>query len=288
MKAVASEEEFAEAEPVDEDFVNAVASEVLNEALDRFIKDGEELGILNTVKVSPEGEPVVFYEGESIEGFGAFFFYYMPSAVVKSIVANCVRRFDSIVIQHVVSGEVTKIQGIKFRDGKTSSEELRRRYIKNEAWLASMTMLTGLRQKIAITIAEMYEDSMLTAEAATQSVLARQFGAMVDSRAVVKDIGKERAAKRQKQLSALITSFGNVLAPSGKGRPSEWTMAKLEKAVVREVSAFHKRLYRAPTLRDVADLLNKRYQDRKPFTPDSLRMLLKAHGIEWMAIKKRR
>jgi hypothetical protein len=260
----------------DEEFADSVAQEIRNEALNLWLKAVEESGndFQDTIKLSPAGLPEISYEWRSmggLEGLGVYSFRYIPVGVIKNIVIDVSDACDEPDIKK------------NFKD-----DDERKAAIKNMSVSVLMAILVNLPFRVGDSIGEMYQDAILSAQVKLFSIGEDQFDRLINCRIFLKLTENQRRAERRKRLADLMSTFSNVSVPSGRGRPPEWTKVKLEKAAAREVSAFQKRSYRAPTLRDVADLLNKRYPGRKPFTPDSLRMLLKAHGIVWMALKKRR
>jgi hypothetical protein len=72
-----------------------------------------------------------------------------------------------------------------------------------------------------------------------------------------------------------------------RGRKPGWNKSELKTAVVRTLNWYHKKHYRAPTLRDMANALNERYPNKPKFSSDTLRKFLDRYELDWKAIKKR-
>ncbi len=68
----------------------------------------------------------------------------------------------------------------------------------------------------------------------------------------------------------------------GKGRPRVWSKEKLRLQILRAVSDYRKRKYRAPTLRQVADAIDA----ITPMREEALKKLIQRHGLKWSELKR--
>lgn len=96
------------------------------------------------------------------------------------------------------------------------------------------------------------------------------------------DDGESSDEEDQKSLSRFLDLLEGEVKKGLKGRPAEWTAMSLGREIRAAVRGLRKRLYRPPTLKEVADELNK----RKPLTEAALKMLIKRHGLNWQELKK--
>ncbi len=76
-----------------------------------------------------------------------------------------------------------------------------------------------------------------------------------------------------------------ILELRNAGRPPAWTKDKLKQATQKAVAKVYKKKYRPPKLSDVAEIFNKRYPNKGPFTANSVRQLFTRHGIDWKSLK---
>jgi hypothetical protein len=251
---------------------------ILEEALDQWLKDGVTFGQDNEVKASPEGDLWAMYKGHLQGRYGCFSFGYMPKEAIEKIHHSCNDTLNNV-----------QVNGQK-ADTSFLTPDGRRQIIEMLTWLASVALLTGIKSKIASALKEAYEDAITIAEVALHNQLSTEIDVTVDASSLVKQRGKDSEARRTEMLVKLVKRLPNVRIRSGGGRPSQWTRIGLEAVIIREIDAFYKKAYRKkpPTLKIMADALNKQHKKKTPFTEASLRVLLKSYGLDWKELKKRR
>jgi hypothetical protein len=152
---------------------------------------------------------------------------------------------------------------------------------------ATVYMIMGLKVEVEAAINKVFKKAIIYAAARTMSRAVsnnEHLTAKIDLREswtnLKKKIAKEK--KADEYFVNALSSLDHVHLPTSKGRPATWDKSKIEQAVIRARSAFKKRKYRAPTLKELALEISK----RQPLTEASLKMLLKRHGLSWRAMKK--
>jgi len=71
----------------------------------------------------------------------------------------------------------------------------------------------------------------------------------------------------------------------GKGRPRVWSRDKLLLLTQRIVADYYRKKYRAPTLRQVADEIDRR--DIAPMSEEALKKLFQRYGLKWSELKRK-
>jgi hypothetical protein len=96
--------------------------------------------------------------------------------------------------------------------------------------------------------------------------------------------GKETFVK--KEIKSGVT-VGRVVRQIGRGRPKEWTTAKLKSAVKKAAKAARPTLEPGEhlTLEHVTIELNKNRNDQKPLTVNAVKKLLGRYEVDWMDIR---
>jgi len=69
----------------------------------------------------------------------------------------------------------------------------------------------------------------------------------------------------------------------GKGRPRLWSKERLSLLILRLVADHWNRKYRAPTLRQIADTIDR----NTPMSEEALKKLLQRYGLKWSEMKRK-
>lgn len=109
----------------------------------------------------------------------------------------------------------------------------------------------------------------------------------LDLRPFIEQVNAQEAARNKKWITEIVERIGHdgLNVASTKGRPRTWTKEGLRQAVGKACLQFRKDKYRAPTLNDVANSLNRKYPDRMKLNAKSLGQILKRYDIDWKEIK---
>ncbi len=223
----------------DEKYKDALVQEILDEAILEWIDVGKENDVENIVLESPDGEPCLVYEGESIHGYGELLCYYRPRTAVKKILEECERRFGNLTIDVFIKD---KGHNISVRHGDLDWERgVREKKIKDMAWVATVMLFTNLQLNFAYALEANFDESLLMAEAAISSSSAEILAGEGATRCVVnpqEDIRKlaEKAAnKRRGHLSNILRAMPYSRVPTWKaGRPEGSAPSKSLDEVRRE------------------------------------------------------
>ncbi len=264
----------------------AIARAILDNVLDRLCQQGEPSKVLHDVLETDSGEPVPRYGATSEEGYGSFLCEYMPVKAVEKIVEECERIFDKATAAVYLKDEARHIQ-VHLAD-RLNTASVRSKIIAQMAWVATYNLILRMRERLCNVLQESLEDSLITGETALYSLVNKHVlnagatNAKIDPRIDIAKLARESGIRRRTNLARTLSFLPYVQVPTGKGRPAKWDKHKLEQIVLRTTTAFKKRKYRAPTLKEVALEISK----RQPLTEASLKMLLKRYGLSWRAIKK--
>ncbi len=84
------------------------------------------------------------------------------------------------------------------------------------------------------------------------------------------------------ETSYLIIS--EYRAPGAKGRPRVWSETKLRLHTLNIVAEYYRRRYRAPTLRQVAEAIDRTVA---PMSEEALKKLFQRYGLKWSELKRK-
>lgn len=214
-----------------------LAREILEIALEQWVKLGERHGHPNDVLIAPDGEPCVVYEGESKHGYGAILCYYKPRKAVEKILSECEKRFDDSTMDvYLIDEERTKQVRLGDRDWGTG---VREKIINQIASEATMFLLMGLKVYFGDAIEAIVKDSGLYTDAVISSLVIGWFEdshIKVNLRSAIEERVTETVKNKRKRLTRLINSVPRLHIQTSAGRPQGST--KSEKVKSKERAEF--------------------------------------------------
>jgi hypothetical protein len=265
---------------------DALALEILEEALQQWLEEGSKAGENRIAYKAPDGEMIVEYEGEHKQGYGTIICRLLPKKAVIRILSECEQLFDGFMLR-LRSGETVE----EARSGEQEWETgFRDRSIRRLAWFATLMMLEHFKMRLGEAQEVNFHTALLGTGAAWASMCAQlNIDPTVRSEVnglplIEKHVGQ--VAKREESfIRELLQDLPKLHIPE-KGRRSDWTSWSKQE---RE-AAFHKALEevksankgRFPTLNLVAGKINAHHMLKPRLTGNVLGKTLKADGVDWV------
>lgn len=208
-----------------------LASEILSEALNRWLGDALEHDQESDYYVDEQGALWLEYVGVSKHELGAFRLDYKPEEAVERLVRECRDLVNKFEIDCYLRSEKRRVK-VYLKD--RLNEDAREKMIEGLSWLATMMLLMGLKIHIGQALQHALEDGMLFAESALGNLIAETFredGGRVeaDVRSEIDKAAKKAAQERKVLLRKLLKTLPHLLSSRESGRPK----ASRERAPVR-------------------------------------------------------
>jgi hypothetical protein len=261
-------------------------------ALEQFADNANVPGLECTVMHYQEtNEPAgIRIRGTLLDDFGAYSFEYLPLAAIKKMISLIAQDVaDMTMTFH--SSEGSKV--IRLMDNGMTPEFAADAIVKT-AERAAYYLLLGLSVNLAGAVKASFNQSHEIALAALQSNISQHlqeraaiYNVNLDATSEIERHSREAAARERELWARLYGAIPGVRSRRIKGRPKEWTTAKLKSAVKKAAKAARPTLKPGEhlTLEHVTIELNKNRSDQKPLTVDALKKLLKRYEVDWMTIK---
>jgi hypothetical protein len=266
--------------------------DILLVALEKFADSANSPGLECTVMHYQEtDEPAgIRIRGTLRDDFGACSFEYLPLAAIN--------KMFSLIAQNVANMTVTfqlpeGSKVIRLMDNSMTPEFAEDAIVETTE-RAAYYLLSALAVNLAGAVKASFDQSHGIALAALQSNISQHllersgiYNVNLDATSEIERHSREAAAREREQWARLYGAIPGVRSRRIKGRPKEWTTAKLKSAVKKAAKAARPTLKPGDhlTLEHVTIELNKNRNDQKPLTVDALKKLLKRYEVDWMTIK---
>lgn len=204
----------------DAELRTSVAHEILREALDLWLKEGEDIGQHRELVDMPNGDVAIALDiGPARPPFGQLYSHYIPIGAVEEMLKACEREFNNFsIVERDESGAVIRMVRLEDVEGKPGERE---GPIKAMARVGVFSLLTNLPTKMRETLQENFEDSIAIVGAMLANNATGYYGGTeVAAGSHIRTLANDSAKRRENHLRYYLEQLEYVQAfiDSG-GRP---------------------------------------------------------------------
>lgn len=215
---------------LDEAQRQALAREILNEALEQWIEDGVRHGVQNEVTMNPDGQLSIMYEGETEDGYGSILCYYKPLSAIEGIIEECDKWLNDLIIHE--NGKPQRFSEQQWEDGAREGT------LKSLALFASMFLITGAKSYHAEMLKKLYIESLHVAQMALGRHMIELFRNDEGvTRVWIRDTRSPAEKKAASKIANTVIEKFTSLQPN-------WEELPMHKSFLDEVWAKAKEIYR--------------------------------------------
>jgi hypothetical protein len=224
------------------------------------------------------------------DDFGAFSCEYEPQAAVGkmfSLIEKEIAEMTAVVFSSEGS-EVVRLIGNYLPPEQ--APEITKKFTE----FAVIFLVQILSGSIARAIRASFDQAHEFAVAGFQSIVVSQIAespntlnTTLNATPEIEKYVREATENAREQWTLLFGAIPGVRSRRIKGRPKEWTTAKLKSAVKKAAKAARPTLKPGDhlTLEHVTIELNKNRNDQKPLTVNAVKKLLGRYEVDWMGIR---
>jgi hypothetical protein len=276
------------AEELREKAINFVFLSALEQFANKDATPGLERDVMN---YEGTNEPAgIRIRGIMRDDLGAFSFEYLPAAAVDKMLSLIAEDIANMSLnQHSQKGSET----VRLMDTGMTPEFAADAIIKFTTG-AVYFMLMSIAGHVTGAIRASFDQAHEMGLAVFKSDISRRLqetprvtNVDLDATLGIEQHAREAAERERAQWQRLYRLVPGVRSRRIKGRPKEWTTAKLKSAVKKAAKAARPTLKRGEhlTLEHVTIELNKNRNDQKPLTVNAVKKLLGRYEVDWMDIR---